>query len=166
MLPGAACFLDPLHSSGNTLTLAGIERLVDVLGREGDAREQGLAAYEQALFRDVALLDKIIHGCYAGFRDFELMQSYAMLYFAGAHYSEMERRRDPTQTGLGFLNSHDPRFRQIVDDAHARICRLATTPGLDPAESARFRSYIADAIEPYNLAGLCDPSKNNMYRCV
>ena len=95
MLPAAACFLDPLHSSGNALTLAGIERLVGVLECQGSAREQGLAVYEQALFRDVALLDKIIHGCYAGFRNFELMQSYAMLYFAGAHYSETVRRRDP-----------------------------------------------------------------------
>jgi len=166
MLPAAACFLDPLHSSGNALTLAGIERLVDALACEGSAREQRLAAYEQALFRDVALLDKIIHGCYAGFRHFELMQSYSMLYFAGAHYSETERRLDPAQTGLGFLNSHDPHFRQIVDEAHAKICQLATRPHLDPAESARFRSYIASAIEPYNLAGLCDPRKNNMYRCV
>jgi len=166
MLPAAACFLDPLHSSGNALTLAGIERLVGVLAREGSAREQGMAAYEQALFRDVALLDKIIHGCYAGFRNFELMQSYSMLYFAGAHYSETERRLDPTRTGLGFLNSHDPHFRQIVDQAHARICQLATSGHLDPAESARFRSYIAGAIEPYNLAGLCDASKNNMYHCV
>jgi FADH2 O2-dependent halogenase len=166
MLPAAACFLDPLHSSGNAFTLAGIERLVGVLAREGSAREHELAEYEHALFRDVALLDKIIHGCYAGFQDFELMQSYAMLYFAGAHYSETERRLDPTQTGLGFLNSHDPRFRQVVDEAHARICQLAASPHPDPVESARFRSHIAGAIEPYNLAGLCDPRKNNMYRCV
>jgi FADH2 O2-dependent halogenase len=166
MLPAAACFLDPLHSSGNALTLAGIERLIGVLECEGSARQQGLAAYEQALFRDVALLDKIIHGSYAGFRHFELMQSYAMLYFAGAHYSETQRRRDPTLTGLGFLNSHDPHFRQIVDEAHERICRLAAMPELSRAELARFQSHIASAIEPYNLAGLCDPTKSNMYRCV
>ncbi|MBW2273999.1 MAG: tryptophan 7-halogenase [Deltaproteobacteria bacterium] len=165
MLPAAACFLDPLHSSGNALTLAGIERLVAVLEREGEAREQGMAVYEQALFRDVALLDKIIHGCYVGFRNFELMQSYAMLYFAGAHYSETARRRDPTQTGIGFLNSHDPAFRQIVDDAYEDVCRLAAIPQLGRVESARFQGRIAAAIEPYNLTGLCDPARSNMYRC-
>jgi FADH2 O2-dependent halogenase len=167
MLPAAACFLDPLHSAGNALTLTGIERLVDVLERTGNAheQEQGLAAYEQALFRDVALLDKIIHGCYAGFRNFELMQSYAMLYFAGAHYSETARRRDPSQIGFGFLNSHDPHFRQIVADAYEDVCRLALIPHLNQAESERFRSRIAAAIEPYNLTGLCDPARSNMYRC-
>lgn len=166
MLPAAACFLDPLHSSGNALTLVGIERLIGVLEREGSARELGLAAYEEALFRDVALLDKVIHGCYEGFRHFELMQSYAMLYFAGAHYSETQRRLDPTQVDLGFLNSHDPRFRQIVDEAHERICRLTATRHLSQAASTNFQSHIATAIEPYNLAGLCDPTKFNMYRCV
>jgi FADH2 O2-dependent halogenase len=165
MLPAAACFLDPLHSSGNALTLVGIERLVDVMVREGNAREQGLASYERALFRDVAQLDKIIHGCYVGFRDFELMQSYAMLYFAGAHYSEMQRRRDPSQSGLGFLNSHDPHFRQLVDDAHEEVCRLAAIPQLGRAEFDRFESEIATAIAPYNLVGLCDPSRSNIYHC-
>jgi len=165
MLPAAACFLDPLHSSGNALTLAGIERLVGVLERTGDTREQGLADYEQALFRDVALLDRIIHGCYASFGNFELMQSYAMLYFAGAHYSEMTRRRDPERTDIGFLNSHDPHFRRIVEDAHEDVCRLAAAPHLDGVDSERFRSRIAAAIEPYNLAGLCDPARSNMYRC-
>ncbi len=166
MLPGTACFLDPLHSSGNALTLAGIERLVGVLEREGEARQRGLAAYEQALFRDVALLDKIIHGSYAGFRNFALMQNYAMLYFAGAHYSEMQRRQDPSQTELGFLNSHDPNFCQIVSDAHEEICRLAADPDISAKEMARFQKQIAAAIEPYNLAGLCDPSQSNLYRCI
>jgi FADH2 O2-dependent halogenase len=165
MLPAAACFLDPLHSSGNALTLAGIERLVGVLAHSGNAREQELAAYEKALFRDVALLDKIIHGCYAGFRNFELMQSYAMLYFAGAHYSETTRRRDPSRTGLGFLNSHDPEFRRIVADAYEDVCRLAAVPNLGRAEGERFRNRIAAAIEPYNLTGLCDPARFNLYHC-
>ncbi len=111
-------------------------------------------------------MDKIIHGCYAGFRNFELMQSYAMLYFAGAHYSETQRRRDPALSGQGFLNSHDPRFRRIVEEAHQQILRLAASPDLGPGEAARFQNDIAAAIEPYNLAGLCDPSVANMYRCV
>jgi FADH2 O2-dependent halogenase len=166
MLPAAACFLDPLHSAGNALTLVGIERLVGVLESEGRDRVDGLANYEHALFRDVDLLDRFIDGCYSAFGHFDLMVSYAMLYFAGAHYGESLRRRDPSRSGLGFLNSQDAHFRGIVSDAFDELRGLTARADLSESEVSRFRAGISDAIRPYNLAGLCDSRKRNMYECV
>ncbi|MCP4003979.1 MAG: hypothetical protein GY725_07270 [bacterium] len=166
MLPHAACFLDPLHSSGNALTLTGIDRLVGALETEGSARSEALSAYEMALFRDIAHLDRIIHGGYVAFGHFEMMATYSMLYFAGAHYSEHLRRRYPTEMGLGFLNSHDNKFFQDAGTAHRLVCDLAAHP--EPSEKGilEAKQFISGAIEPYNLAGLCDANKRNMYSCL
>ena len=114
LLPHAAYFLDPLFSGGNAHTLLGVERLGRIF-REHWGRpslEAALAEYERMLFREVAFLDRLIHGSYTAFRRFELMAAYTMYYFAGAIHSEGRRRRGEAGPGDEFLFSHDPTFRR------------------------------------------------------
>ncbi len=152
MLPYAAAFLDPLHSAGNAHTLCGIERLMPILGKPQKERLELLQGYQATTLHEVDVLDKIIHGCYQCFDDFELLSNFAMLYFAGADFTERQRRAGKT---AGFLNSGDPKFCGVVDDFYTQL--------MDGTMRAR---DIQGAIEPWNLANLCDPSKQNMYDYV
>ncbi|HIN09477.1 MAG TPA: hypothetical protein EYM64_02755 [Phycisphaerales bacterium] len=72
-----------------------------------------------------------------------------MLYFAGADFTERQRRAGKTSS---FLNSNDEAFCNMVDVFY----RQMVEGSIDVAS-------IAAAIEPWNLVGLCDPSKQNMY---
>jgi FADH2 O2-dependent halogenase len=149
MLPYAATLLDPLHSAGNAHTLCGIERLMPILVEPAEIRAKLLREYQSTTFHEVDLLDKIIHGCYQCFDDFELLSNYAMLYFAGADFTERQRRLGKS---TGFLNSSDPAFCKIVDGFYQQVLNGTLQV-----------SNISDAITPWNMVGLCDPAKQNMY---
>lgn len=167
MLPYTAGFVDPLHSPGNAFTLLGIERLIRILSDSSSPRNRvdGLARYERAIRRDVALLDTIIHGCFVSFAHFELVSTYSMFYFAGAHTAELRRRDGSAGPDDGFLLSHDPRFVAAVRQGYDRVCELAGSNEVSSSDLRAFQAEVADLIEPYNQAGLCDPTKRNMYEC-
>lgn len=165
MLPYTAGFLDPLHSPGNAFTLLGIERLIRILSEAKNSVERGqrFAAYEKAIRRDVDVLDMIIHGCFLSFGRFELMTAFSMFYFAGAHMSEHRRRDGIAQPDEGFLMSHDPGFVEAVRQGYVRVGELARKPRVSTQETREFATEVGRLIAPNNLAGLCDPTKRNMY---
>ena len=149
MLPFAAAFLDPLHSAGNAHTLCGIERLMPIFGKPAEERGELLRGYQATTLLEIDVLDKIIHGCYKCFDNFNALSNYAMLYFAGADFTERQRRAGKS---TGFLNSSDPVYCALVD----RFYNQVLAGKLDTSDLAR-------EITPWNLVGLCDPAKQNMY---
>ncbi len=163
MLPHTAGFLDPLHSSGIALTLSGIERLVAILESEDDRADQ-LEVYQRGVQREVALMDQIIHGCYAAFDRFDLMATFSMYYFAGAIASEHRRRDGRHHVHDGFLMAHTDDFRDTVSRGYRRVCQLAQQGAVSSKEVAGFGEEVAAAIADYNYAGLCDLTKQNMYK--
>ena len=149
MLPHAASFIDPLHSAGIAHTLCGIERLMPMLQLSPSDRCAALQAYQSTTLHEIDILDKLIHGCYLCLDNFELLSHYVMLYFSGADFTERRRREgDPA----GFLNSGDKDFCSMVDSYYQQM-----------VDGTIKVSSIAEAIEPWNMVGLCDPSKQNMY---
>jgi tetracycline 7-halogenase / FADH2 O2-dependent halogenase len=151
LLPSAAAFVDPLFSTGIPLTLLGIERLAAWLETVGDS--QALvppAAYSNATLAEADHTARFIAGCYAGFPRFSNFVAYSMFYFAAASFSEMARRLK--QGGRGFLCADDVRFRYNVA-ALASQCR----------QRRDLHPDVARAVDRFNVAGLCDPSKRNWY---
>jgi FADH2 O2-dependent halogenase len=160
MLPSAAAFVDPLFSSGIPLTLLGIERLAGAIesgafpggersaGRGGD--RGGLERYERVTFEEADHTARFIAGCYAAFPRFGEFIDYSMLYFAAASHGEMQRRLG--RLPPGFLRAHDP-------DYAASVARLSPAAG----GQERLSALVAAAVEPVNVAGLCDRRKRNWY---
>jgi tetracycline 7-halogenase / FADH2 O2-dependent halogenase len=158
MLPLAAYSLDALHSSGNAHTLSGIERLVRILETSlGTERlYPALLDYQRTLRAEIGLIDTMVAGCYATFHEFELLTSFAMFYFAAATMSEHARRTGTHRPDHAFLLAHDNEFVARVQDCYSRVAQGVTDP-------ATFRDHVAELLAPYNIAGLCDPAKRNMY---
>ena len=144
MLPNAACCIDPLHSTGIAHTLFCIDRLMQCINDES-----GLQAYASKMQEEMTLIDHLVHGSYACMHDFESLTNFVMLYFAGADFTERQRRAGKS---AGFLNSNNGEFCKMVEQFY----RQALTGTI-------LSSEIAEAITPWNLVGLCDPSKQNMY---
>ena len=157
MLPGTAAFLDPLHSTGNALTLFSIERLMLALeecwGRPELAER--LVNYDRILQQEVEFIDGIIAGSYRGFAQFEPMVALSMFYFASAIWSEL-RRRQGDATPSAFLCATDPMFRQALSESLAKFDQ----PNFTPAD---LTAFVREAIRPYNKARLCDPMQQNLY---
>ena len=161
MLPSAAGFVDPLFSTGIPLTLLGIERLARML--EAGALRSPIPdpgspipvpnSYSTTTLADVDHTARFVAGCYAAFPRFEQFAAYSMFYFAGASVAEMSRR----------LNVHSPDARFLAAD---RLAFADALVRLSPQTTAFERDYataVGRAIEPLNIAGLCDVAKRNWY---
>ena len=165
MLPLAAYTLDALHSSGNAHTLYGIERLASIFERKLGRDEFYAALQEHArtLQAEINMIDQMVHGCYRAFANFDLFVSFAMFYFAAAHNSEDQRRRGCAGAGAAFLLADDAQFRQAIETCYDRLLEI-TAAGPPAALHVReFRELVARSIEPFNIAGLCDDTRQNMY---
>jgi FADH2 O2-dependent halogenase len=143
MLPNAAYCIDPFYSTGNAHTLCCVDRLMQCIG---DVRQ--LRAYEIQMREEISLIDQLVHGSYSCLHEFETFVHFAMLYFAGADFSE-RRIKENTQTG--FLNSNDQSYKSTVSHWYNRVI------------AGKSVENLGNAIEPWNMVGLCDPTKQNMY---
>jgi tetracycline 7-halogenase / FADH2 O2-dependent halogenase len=155
LLPSAAAFIDPLFSTGFPLTLLGIHRLGRTLRGAWDTRgfDGRLQEYAAVTQREAATAADLVGGCYAAFADFPGLAALSMLYFVAASYSEMARRLDRRDRASEFLLQNQPAFRAIFRRWTADA-RRGAPPTLPDAR---------EALEPFNIAGLCDPAKRNWY---
>ena len=158
MLPNTAAFHDPLHSTGNTFTLVGIDRLLDIFERcwlRPDLADE-LQRYHSLIQQEVEFIDLIVSGSFAGFREFERMIALSMFYFATAIWSEEERRAGRVPRGAAYLSANRPELRAALEQAVSDL----RNPSISSAE---LTARVREAIRPINRVGLCDPTRLNMY---
>jgi FADH2 O2-dependent halogenase len=154
LLPSALGFVDPLFSTGFPLTLLGIHRLGRTLREHG-----GIVPYpdpEQYDYRSTQELTAaafLVNGCYSSFADFSSFTALSMLYFAAASYSEMARRLGRGDLASQFLLGSRPAFQSAFT---RHVGKALEGLPVDPEAVRR-------DLEPFNIAGLCDPVKRNWY---
>jgi len=157
LLPSAAGFIDALHSTGIAHTLVGIERLAGLWERHWNTPElaAGLAEYDRLFQAEIEFIDAVVAGSFRGFREFTKMVAMTMFYFATAIWSE-HRRRSGTDVPRAFLCADDPGLRGALEQAYARLEDSTVS-------AAALTDFVANAIRPFNLGGLCGAGKQNMY---
>jgi FADH2 O2-dependent halogenase len=160
MLPSAAGVIDPLLSTGFPLTLLGVLRLVDVLERTspGPERESALRAYERTTVTELDATERLVAALYATMSDPPLFKRLSLLYFAAASFSEAARRLGRPELAPGFLLSAHPEFGRELE-SYASIT-AAVRRGRARQDLI---SRIDRAIEPFDIAGLLDPSRKDWY---
>ena len=113
-----------------------------------------LAEYSTATLAEADHTARYIGGCYAAFPRFAEFAAYSMFYFAAASFSEVARRLDAPRRGGRFLcGDHQP----FADATRA------LSPACRPPGGADYAAQVAQAIEAVNVAGLCQPAKQNWY---
>lgn len=168
LLPTAATFLDPLHSTGNAHTLSGIERLAGIFSRHAGKWDDpefqaGLRSYDTTLQAESQLLDRVIHGCFLTLGDIDLFDAVASFYFVAAIWAEHRRRSGQWQPHEAFLGAHDPQWMALVEQSYNELTAMMRTPESLAAGRSSFIARVRDRIAPYNLAGLCDPARRHLY---
>lgn len=177
LVPSAAGFSGPLHSTGIAHTLTGVERLGRVLERFRDGREidELLRRYDRVVRRELLFVDRLIVLAHRSLHSFRAFRSACRYYFAAA--TTYERRRserpdDPVDVADGtggkdafeddgFLCAGDEGLRKAVSEALRRVPgRGRDAQGDDVAEFERLTERLLD---PYDEVGLFDPPVPNMY---
>ncbi len=155
MLPSAAAFVDPLFSTGFPLTLLGVHRLARLLEcwKESGEIDSRLPDYAAVTRREAEAAAHLVAGSYGSFSHFPTFANLSMLYFAAASYSEMARRLGRGDLAAEFLLQSRLPFRT----AYQSLCAAARSGAQVPFPG------VAAAVEPVNIAGLCDPEKRNWY---
>jgi len=162
-LPHTIGFVDPLFSSGIAHSLSGVEKLVDIIKdhwSDEDLLQKNLQEYESKVFEELKLMDCLIGGCYKTMNNFQLFNAWSMLYFACTIAHE-QRRLNNSDAGF-FLNADDPNIAKMVYSSYEDLLKTISAP-VKEEEIKNFTALIKERIEPFNSAGLLDPSANNMY---
>jgi hypothetical protein len=111
------------------------------------------AQYDHRVTSEVRDTAALVAGCYGSFNDFPSFAALSMTYFTAASYSEMARRLGRPDLVGQFLLGGRPEFSGALRDAAAA--------GMSGAR-VELRT-LAELLEPFNIAGLCDPAKRNWY---
>jgi FADH2 O2-dependent halogenase len=162
LLPHAAGFLDAWLSPGIAQTLFGVDRLGQMLADDwrGPWRSHMLMDYGLSVLREIAWMDEITGACFGSFDRFEAMAAASMVYFIAAIYCEEREQHGLARPDHAFLLVDDDKYRETA----VSLCRQAATVPLDGA--SQFAAKVRGALAPYDLAGLCDPNRRNMYPYV
>jgi FADH2 O2-dependent halogenase len=166
LLPHAYAFVDPLYSTGIAWSLRAVERL----GLAFEAVAAGarvpapsaLARYEAAMSAEADQIDRLVAGAYAAMARFDLFAAHAMLYFATVSFAEVGQRLVPRPAAAwdGFLGVGDPVLEPLAGEALRRLRMLDVE---STREREAFACWLAGSIAPRNVAGLADPTRNNLY---
>jgi FADH2 O2-dependent halogenase len=165
LLPSAAGIVDPLLSTGFPLTLLGIARLTRVLeaGLDSPRLEERLNQYERQTFQELDVAAKLVAALYASMNDFPLFTALSLLYFAGASFTETARRLHRSELAGGFLLNDHPDFSSRLHSCCDRVLRAFSHGGLMAAPRASLIEDVYRAIEPFDVAGLCDRCRRNWH---
>ena len=158
-----AGFVDPLHSTGIAHTLTGLERILKIFTTSdinGERMSAKLKQHQSAFFKELYLIDLLVAGCYQARISFDLFHAYTMVYFAAT--LSYEQNRLSGNFPSHYLMAGDPSIQAIVKESY-RDLKEVIRAGVS---EKRINSYIEKTrkrIAPYNIAGLLDKDKRNMY---
>jgi FADH2 O2-dependent halogenase len=160
LLPSTAGFVDPLLSTGFPITLLGIRRLGEILQNDwGTPRfHSSLHRYEDQTSGEILAASRLLSSLYANMNCFPVFTALSLLYFAAASFSETAMRLKKSHLATSFLLHDHPTFGPACSNLLERSHHLSTKQKAD-----RFIEDILQAIEPIDVAGLCNRQRRNWY---
>ena len=101
---------------------------------------------------------RLVAALYARMNHFETFTQLTLLYFAAASFAESARRLGRPELAGSFLFCRDARFAPLLFDC----CRMAHDPS-SPENTRKLRQQVRLAIQPIDVAGLSDLTRNNWF---
>ncbi len=152
LLPATAGFVDPLLSTGFALNLLGVLRLAERLAHW--PRQVG--RFERETFLELDATAELISALYSKLNSFQEFAALSLLYFAGMSFTETAWRLGKKERAELFLLAADSSFAEIRRDFCARA-RAGQTINF---------SMVAEAIEPWDVAGLANSNRRGWYPVI
>ncbi|WP_177191844.1 NAD(P)/FAD-dependent oxidoreductase [Parafilimonas terrae] len=163
-MPHTIGFVDPLFSTGIAYSLAGIERIAEILSGNRNFQQplyDELQEYENIVTEELKLIDLLVAGCYKTMEHFQLFNAWSMLYFTFTIMYEQKRLKNlPVKY---FLEADKAEVQQMAHSAYKDLLKLTQQETISQADISAFTDSVREKIKPYNIAGLMEPSFKNMY---
>jgi FADH2 O2-dependent halogenase len=159
LLPSAAGFVDPLLSTGFALTLLGITRLGRLLRMNWNKPQlrTELGSYAEQTELELETSFRLVGTLYETMDNFDAFKQLTLLYFAASSYCETVRRLGKPDLATGFLLCRHPTFGAQL----RALCEAACESR--PVDAAKLAQRVRAVIEPFNIAGLTDESRDPFY---
>jgi hypothetical protein len=93
--------------------------------------------------------------------DFALFAAQTMLYFGVVSYAESRQRLVGGDGWTPFLGALDPDAEDLYRGALARRRRMRDR--VTPRDRDAFVRFVTEGIERWNIGGLMDPARRNLY---
>ncbi|MBZ0113688.1 MAG: hypothetical protein K8J08_14580, partial [Thermoanaerobaculia bacterium] len=166
LLPFTLAFWSPLFSTGMAWSLAGVERLTEVLSPDNpESIESGLKEYGDSLQREAEHLRLLTEAAYRTLDDLDRFHAVALVYFAAASYCEaLQRLRDrgPNEQPwalAGFLGTGDPTLEGALD----WILKQLDLPVDQQIPGSEWADRIRAMLAPRDIVGLDKPVSPGVY---
>lgn len=170
MLPSAAGFVDPLHSTGIAHTMSGVERLIGLLGKHGPRPPTpALLEYGRSVRRELEFVDRLVAPCYEALPSFRGWVAATKLYFTAATRYERLRHRGSVEPNVGtpdhpaFLCSDDRGLHRIAEATRKRVAKWPSGDAPTPGRVDALERDLREALEPYDEVGLFGPDVPRMH---
>jgi tetracycline 7-halogenase / FADH2 O2-dependent halogenase len=163
-MPHTVGFVDALFSTGIAYSLAGIERIVEMLSANRDFGQplyDRLKEYEQIVSAELKLIDLLVAGCYKTMGHFPLFNAWSMLYFTFTIAYEQKRLKNlPVNY---FLEASNTAILQVAYTTYDELLALMKGPVSEKAMQ-HFTNTVRERIAPFNTVGLLNPASRNIYQ--
>ncbi|MFN0066217.1 MAG: NAD(P)/FAD-dependent oxidoreductase [Limisphaerales bacterium] len=166
LLPSAAGFVDPMMSTGFTLTLLGIHRLARAFQEAWGtpALAAHLATYADDTRADWAAVERLLGALYASLGDPAAFNEVARLYFAAVIYGETARRLGRPEVAGGLLLRSHPEFGPALKELGLLALHRQESSGLDRSRhAAALGAGVAALLARCDLGGLADLDRRNWH---
>ena len=119
---------------------------------------EAIAEYGRITTLEIETTARLVGTLYATMDRFDSFKVLALLYFAAVSFSETARRLGKPNLAKGFLLSENAPFSRLLKQS----CQLAGSSKL-PKGRGDLERIILQGIEPFDVAGLTDPSRHPWY---
>ncbi len=159
-------FVDPFFSTGIAWSLRAVERLAEVLlgtepGDEAVVSGRAFDRYSSLLAAEIEQIDRLVAAAYRARRRLDLFAPHSLLYFARVSFAESLERlgRPEGACWRGLLGAGEPEAEAHFRESGRRV--EAALAGEE--EVAGYEDWVARTIEPFDVAGLADAGRGNLY---
>lgn len=163
MLPSAAGFVDPILSTGFSLTLLGVGRLAEIFEQSWNTQafSKQIKAYVKRTEEELLVTARLVAALYSSMGNFSNFRALSFLYFAAASFSETAIRLGRLELARSFLLHDHPEFGRECQGFLDRI-----SGGAQAWNSDVILREVYRIIEPIDVAGISKYQYNFSYPVV
>ncbi|TWT69167.1 NAD(P)/FAD-dependent oxidoreductase [Crateriforma conspicua] len=154
MTPTAAFTLDPLHSTGIAVGLAGVARLADLILNQGD-QPSALDQYRRLIQTEFLWLDDFVGTAYSVMPDFSRFSAACQWFMLAAIACEEQIQRSGFDCHRCLYSADNTAMRDVMRGGNRDL--------RGPLMTAKVTELLRRSALPFNTAGLFDPDVANRF---
>ena len=168
LLPAAAFGIDAWQSTGLSMSMISLDRLVwalhNVVFRFGGFKRESLQSYAVPLAKEFIHVSRFVDGIYKSSRHYELFRLFCLLpSIAGEAFALTGSISRPWDENSMFMFFGNPHWRTCFEHLYARVLELSKKAIVTSDEAKKLEEVLLDDLGRYNTRDFGSRRKKNIY---